>query len=166
MSAYKKKGFSIGITLFLVMMFSPAPSGLSDVGWDVAAVAVLMAIWWATETVPVAITALLPLALFPLLGVTSFENAAVPYANKNIYLFLGGFMLALGMITRLIPLLAAASIFAVTPPIGSTSPRTERDPVMAKFWSIGMSSNAEIMAVAIVMLALSPSTPWVSTNWM
>ena len=68
-------------------MFSPAPSGLSEVGWDVAAVAVLMAIWWATETVPVAITALLPLALFPLLGVTSFENAAVPYANKNIYLF-------------------------------------------------------------------------------
>ena len=79
------------------MMFSPAPSGLSEIGWDVAAVAVLMAIWWATETVPVAITALLPLALFPLLGVTSFEDAAVPYANKNIYLFLGGFMLALGI---------------------------------------------------------------------
>ena len=79
------------------MMFSPAPSGLSEIGWDVAAVAVLMAIWWATETVPVAITALLPLALFPLLGVTSFEEAAVPYANKNIYLFLGGFMLALGI---------------------------------------------------------------------
>ena len=44
---------------------SPSPTGLSDTGWDVAAVAVLMAIWWATETVPVAITALLPLALFP-----------------------------------------------------------------------------------------------------
>ena len=56
MSAYKKKGFSIGIGIFLIMMFSPAPSGLSEVGWDVAAVAVLMAIWWATETVPVAIT--------------------------------------------------------------------------------------------------------------
>jgi sodium-dependent dicarboxylate transporter 2/3/5 len=97
MAAYKKKGFSIGILIFLLMMFSPAPSGLSDVGWDVAAVAVLMAIWWATETVPVAITALLPLALFPLLGVTSFDNAALPYANKNIYLFLGGFMLALGI---------------------------------------------------------------------
>ena len=50
MAAYKKKGFSIGILIFLLMMFSPAPSGLSDVGWDVAAVAVLMAIWWATET--------------------------------------------------------------------------------------------------------------------
>jgi len=97
MAAYRKKGFTIGIGIFLIMMFSPAPSGLSEIGWDVAAVAVLMAIWWATETVPVAITALLPLALFPLLGVTSFEEAAVPYANKNIYLFLGGFMLALGI---------------------------------------------------------------------
>ena len=97
MSAYKKKGFSIGILLFLIMLISPAPDGLSVAAWNVAAVAVLMAIWWATETVPVAITALLPLALFPLLGVTSFEDAAVPYANKNIYLFLGGFMLALGI---------------------------------------------------------------------
>ena len=97
MSAYKKKGFSIGILLFLIMLISPAPDGLSVVAWNVAAVSVLMAIWWATETVPVAITALLPLALFPLLGVTSFEEAAVPYANKNIYLFLGGFMLALGI---------------------------------------------------------------------
>ena len=97
MSAYRKKGFSIGIALFLLMMISPAPNGLSETGWDVAAVAVLMATWWATETVPVAITALLPLALFPLLDVTSFENAAIPYANKNIYLFLGGFVLALGI---------------------------------------------------------------------
>ena len=97
MAAYKKRGFSIGIGLFLLMMLSPAPSGLSDTGWDVAAVAVLMAIWWATETVPVAVTALLPLALFPLLGVSSFEDTALPYANKNIYLFLGGFMLALGI---------------------------------------------------------------------
>ncbi len=97
MAAYRKKGFTIGIGIFLIMMFSPAPSGLSEIGWDVAAVAVLMAIWWATETVPVAITALLPLALFPLLGVTSFEEAAVPYANKNIYLFLGGFLIALSI---------------------------------------------------------------------
>ena len=56
-----------------------------------------MAVWWATEAIPVAVTALLPLALFPLLDITSFETAALPYANKNIYLFLGGFILALGI---------------------------------------------------------------------
>jgi sodium-dependent dicarboxylate transporter 2/3/5 len=56
-----------------------------------------MAIWWATEAIPVPVTALLPLALFPLLDVASFKEAALPFANPNIYLFLGGFMLALAI---------------------------------------------------------------------
>ena len=79
------------------MMLFPPPAELSSAGWTVAAIAVLMAVWWATEAIPVAVTALLPLALFPLLDITSFETAALPYANKNIYLFLGGFILALGI---------------------------------------------------------------------
>ena len=97
MPAYKKKGFLIGLTLFFLMMLFPTPAELSSAGWTVAAIAVLMAVWWATEAIPVAVTALLPLALFPLLDITSFETAALPYANKNIYLFLGGFILALGI---------------------------------------------------------------------
>ena len=97
MPAYKKKGFLIGLTLFFLMMLFPPPAELSSAGWTVAAIAVLMAVWWATEAIPVAVTALLPLALFPLLDITSFETAALPYANKNIYLFLGGFILALGI---------------------------------------------------------------------
>ena len=97
MPAYKKKGFLIGLALFFVMMLFPPPAELSSAGWTVAAIAVLMAIWWATEALPVAVTALLPLALFPLLNITSFETAALPSANKNIYLFLGGFILALGI---------------------------------------------------------------------
>ena len=97
MPAYKKKGFLIGLALFFLMMLIPPPAELSSAGWTVAAIAVLMAVWWATEAIPVAVTALLPLALFPLLDITSFETAALPYANKNIYLFLGGFILALGI---------------------------------------------------------------------
>jgi len=97
MPAYKKKGFLIGLALFFLMMLFPPPAELSSSGWTVAAIAVLMAVWWATEAIPVAVTALLPLALFPLLDITSFETAALPYANKNIYLFLGGFILALGI---------------------------------------------------------------------
>jgi len=89
MPAYKKKGFLIGLALFFLMMLFPPPAELSSAGWTVAAIAVLMAVWWATEAIPVAVTALLPLALFPLLDITSFETAALPYANKNIYLFLG-----------------------------------------------------------------------------
>ena len=97
MKAYKKKGFGFGLFVFILMLFLPAPEGLSPQGWSVAAIVTLMAIWWATEAIPVAVTALLPLALFPLIDIVSFKEAAIPYANPNIYLFLGGFMLALGI---------------------------------------------------------------------
>jgi len=97
MKTYKKKGFGFGLLVFIVMQILPAPEGLSSEGWSVAAIVSLMAIWWATEAIPVAVTALLPLALFPLIGIVSFKEAAIPYANPNIYLFLGGFMLALAI---------------------------------------------------------------------
>jgi len=97
MKVYKKKGFIFGLLVFILMLILPAPEGLSSEGWSVAAIVSLMAIWWATEAIPVAVTALLPLALFPLIGIVSFKEAAIPYANPNIYLFLGGFMLALAI---------------------------------------------------------------------
>jgi sodium-dependent dicarboxylate transporter 2/3/5 len=97
MKVYKKKGFIFGLLVFIIMLILPAPEGLSSEGWSVAAIVSLMAIWWATEAIPVAVTALLPLALFPLIGIVSFKEAAIPYANPNIYLFLGGFMLALAI---------------------------------------------------------------------
>ena len=97
MQAYKKKGFWIGLGVFFIILFSPHPESLSSAGWTVAAIALLMAIWWATEAVPVPVTALLPLALFPLLGVNDIKTTALPYANPNIYLFMGGFILALGI---------------------------------------------------------------------
>ena len=97
MSAYQKKGFWIGILFFIGILALPTPADLSNTGWIVAAIATLMAIWWATEAIPVAVTALLPLALFPLFDITSFKEAAVPYSNPNIFLFLGGFILALAI---------------------------------------------------------------------
>jgi sodium-dependent dicarboxylate transporter 2/3/5 len=59
-----------------------------------AAIAVLMAVWWMTEAVPLPVTSLLPLVLFPLTGVLDLNQAAPPYANKFVFLFLGGFMIA------------------------------------------------------------------------
>ena len=95
--AIRKRGFWIGIFLFFGVILLPAPSGLSESAWLVAAVALLMVTWWSTEAIPIPVTSLLPLALFPILGVTSIETAALPYANKNIYLFLGGFLIALSI---------------------------------------------------------------------
>ena len=97
MPAYKKKGFTIGLIVFALMLFMPVPEGLTENAWKVAAIVTLMAIWWASEAIPVPVTALLPLALFPLFQITSFKSAALPYANPNIYLFLGGFMLAIAI---------------------------------------------------------------------
>jgi sodium-dependent dicarboxylate transporter 2/3/5 len=62
-----------------------------------AAVALWMAIWWLTEAAPLAITALLPVALYPLLGIMSGKLVAPVYFNWIIFLFLGGFMVALAM---------------------------------------------------------------------
>jgi sodium-dependent dicarboxylate transporter 2/3/5 len=62
------------------------------------AVTALMATWWITEPIPLAATSLLPLVLFPLLGIASAAKAAAPYANHLIYLFMGGFMLAQAML--------------------------------------------------------------------
>lgn len=56
-----------------------------------------MAVWWATEAVPIAVTALLPIVAFPLLGIATIQDTTAPYANKVIYLFLGGFIVAFAM---------------------------------------------------------------------
>ena len=63
----------------------------------VAAVAILMGIWWMTEAIPLAATALIPMVVFPALQVDSFSGTAGPYASDTIYLFMGGFILALAM---------------------------------------------------------------------
>src|SRR5687768_13595317 len=58
------------------------------------AVALLMALLWLSEAVPMGLTALLPLVLFPLAGITTTEKIAAPYANSAVFLFLGGFLVA------------------------------------------------------------------------
>ena len=90
-------GLYMGPIIALIMMLSQPPEELSIQAWRVAAMGVLMAIWWATEAIPIAITALLPLVCFPLLGIASIQDTASPFANKVIYLFLGGFIVAFAM---------------------------------------------------------------------
>lgn len=63
----------------------------------VLGLALWMAVWWMSEATPIAVTALLPLIIFPFFGVMSAQDAAFPYANKNIFLFLGGFFIARAM---------------------------------------------------------------------
>ena len=62
-----------------------------------AAVATLMAVWWVFEVVPIPVTALLPLVLLPALGVAELGTVSASYGKSTIFLFLGGFILALGL---------------------------------------------------------------------
>jgi sodium-dependent dicarboxylate transporter 2/3/5 len=88
---------ALGPALFAVLALAPAPQSLHEPAWATAAVAAWMVVWWATEAVPLAATALLPLALLPALGVADVADAATPFANPLIFLFLGGFLIALAM---------------------------------------------------------------------
>jgi sodium-dependent dicarboxylate transporter 2/3/5 len=71
--------------------------GLTPEGRATAAVGALMAVWWLTEAVPLSVTALLPIALLPLVGARSIGEVTAPYADPVIFLFMGGFILGLGM---------------------------------------------------------------------
>jgi len=62
-----------------------------------AAVALVMALWWMSEVIPLAVTALIPVALFPLLGIMSGKDVSATYFNHLIFLFIGGFLMALAM---------------------------------------------------------------------
>lgn len=96
MQISKKIGLLLGPTLFSIIQFLPI-SLVSEKGDAVIAVAVWMVIWWITETVNIAVTALLPLILFPLLRVMPIEDVGANYGSPIIFLFFGGFILALAL---------------------------------------------------------------------
>ncbi|MBI1356408.1 MAG: DASS family sodium-coupled anion symporter [Acidobacteria bacterium] len=87
----------VGLFLFAAILLAPAPEGMSPAAQSTAAVAALMAAWWITETTDIAVTALLPIAIFPLLGVMSADEVATHFADHIVFLYLGGFLIALGM---------------------------------------------------------------------
>ncbi|MGI8650229.1 MAG: SLC13 family permease [Rubrobacter sp.] len=85
------------VALLAYFLLPTGAGGLSPEGVIVVAVGLLMAVWWVTEALPLPATALLPIVLFPLFGAVGREDATAPYANDIIFLFMGGFMIALAM---------------------------------------------------------------------
>ncbi|MGI9542012.1 MAG: SLC13 family permease [Cyclobacteriaceae bacterium] len=90
-------GLFLGPILFLLILNLPLPEIFNPQAWKVIAVAVWMITWWVTEAVPLPVTALLPMILLPLLGVFAVSEATAPYASPIIFLFMGGFLIALAM---------------------------------------------------------------------
>lgn len=90
-------GLVTGIVLAIGLQLVPVPDALDREAWLLASLALLMAAWWATEAIPIAATALIPIAIFPLLGITSTGAATAPYASPIVMLLLGGFIVALSI---------------------------------------------------------------------
>ncbi|MEA3443529.1 MAG: SLC13 family permease, partial [Bacteroidota bacterium] len=84
------------IISLLIILFIDLEPGKPEITYCFA-IALLMAIWWVTETIPLAATAMLPVALFPLLGVADGKTISAMYFNHLIFLFIGGFLMALAM---------------------------------------------------------------------
>lgn len=93
----KKAGFVVGPLLFALIMLAPTPTGLAPNAQAVGAVTAWVATWWMSEAIPIPATSLLPIVLFPLLGALDAETTTAPYADPLIFLFMGGFFLAMAM---------------------------------------------------------------------
>jgi len=92
-------GLFLGIAVLLYTLFTSPPQGLTASSWTTIGVTMLMAIWWMLEALPIAVTALVPLVLFPVLGIMDAKTVAPNYAQDLIWLFVGGFALAYAMET-------------------------------------------------------------------
>lgn len=149
----KSVGLWLGVLVMLLTILLPSPFG-QDVpvtAWYTAGLATMMAIWWITEAVPVAVTALLPLIFAPLLGLSGIKQISSLYAHPLIFLFLGGFLLSLAMershLHRRIALLTMKCV--------GTRPKFQIGGLMlvTAFLSMWMSNTAT--AVMMLPIALS-----------
>ncbi len=95
--ARQKVGLLLGVVLCALIVVLPQPEGLSESAQRMGAVAALMAVWWITEATHIAVTSLLPLALFPLFGIMPSSEVAPLYADHIVFLYIGGFIIALAM---------------------------------------------------------------------
>jgi len=87
----------LGPLLFILTLKYFHPEGLSEAGRGVLATTLWVAVWWILEVVPIAVTALLPIILFPLTGALALADTTASYGHKYVFLYIGGFMLAIAI---------------------------------------------------------------------
>lgn len=93
----KKIGLYLGPILFFLTLFLFDPDGLNDASRAVLATSLWIAIWWITEALPIAVTALLPIVLFPLSGGMDLASTSAAFGHKFIFLIMGGFIIAIAI---------------------------------------------------------------------
>jgi sodium-dependent dicarboxylate transporter 2/3/5 len=116
------------------------------------AVALVMAFWWITEVIPLAITSLLPLVLFPILGVMNGKDVASTYFNDIIFLYLGGFLFALAMQKWNLHRRIALKLLLI---VGSTPARIMLGFMIAtSFLSMWISNTATVMLMVPILISI------------
>ena len=145
-------GFVIGpILFFWITLFMDLEPGKPAVTYTLG-IAVLMAIWWITEVVPLAITALLPVVLFPLFGVMNGKHVSSTYFNHVIFLFIGGFLVALAMQKWDLHKRIAIRILLIT---GTSPARILLGFMLAtSFLSMWISNTATAMMMVPILLSI------------
>ena len=97
MNLSKRIGLVLGPSLFTFFLLFGNLEGLSQEGHRVLATTLWIAIWWITEAIPIAVTALLPIVLFPLSGGMDLATTTGAFGHKYVFLYLGGFMIAIAI---------------------------------------------------------------------
>ena len=111
----QKKFFQIlGPAVFFSMLWIGPPSDMSEPAFKVMAATMWIAIWWMTEAIPVPVTSFLPMILYPMTNAVPLRVIAPSYANPIIYIFVGGFILALAMQKWELHKRIALSIISIT----------------------------------------------------
>ncbi len=87
----------LGPILFLLLQFLDTPVNMPEKAYDMLCIALWIALWWVTEAVPISVTALLPIVLFPLTGALDLSTTTASYGHKYIFLYMGGFLLAIAI---------------------------------------------------------------------
>ena len=93
----KKIGLFLGPLLFILIRLFLNPDGLSDEANAVLASTLWIAVWWITEAIPIAVTSLLPIILFPLSGALPLAEISSSFGHRYVFLYMGGFILALAI---------------------------------------------------------------------
>ena len=145
-------GLILGPILFSVIMIFVDAEGLSFEAKCILASTAWMAVWWVTECVPISVTALLPIVLFPLTGGMDLSTTTAAYGHKLVFLFVGGFLIALAIEKWHLHKRLALNIIRVT---GSNKSRVILGFMLATaFLSMWISNTATSIMILPVGLAI------------
>ena len=97
MISKKNIGLILGPLVYFIIKLFYNPNELSEEGLAILASTLWVAIWWVTEAVPIYVTALIPIILFPLSGGLELKQTTSAYGHKFVFLFVGGFILAIAI---------------------------------------------------------------------